>query len=370
MKVFSENEWSPLKEVIVGSAFSDYVFDVDLSFKLFFRDNYSWGARKGSPERIVIKKKYVDELQEDVECFSETLTDLGINVHRPNDIKKVVRVKTPHWSTEIIPALNVRDQTVILGDTILETSPCVRNRYFENDLMKDIFYEGFLDGANWMVMPRPIMTDNSFDRNLLDHKSKLNSIPDKPFDHSDLFLNPNDIIPDANDLKIHEMMIDGAQLVRFGKDIIINIANKNHYLGYLWIKRQFPQYNYHPVYSLCDNHLDTLIVPLCEGVLLLRSKKFEEFLPPFLKDWKIIYPPEIRSDMFPKYDSTDLILTSPYIDMNILSVDGNKIIVNELFPELSELLYSEGFDPIPVRHRHRKIFAGGFHCFTLDLLRG
>ena len=50
-------------------------------------------------------------------------------------------------------------------------------------------------------------------------------------------------------------------------------------------------------------------------------------------------------------------------------IDGDKIIVNSLYPELISLLEKNKFTPIPVRHRHRKIFGGGFHCFTLDLLR-
>ena len=370
MEVFSENEWSPLREVVVGSAFKDYAFDIDLSFKLFFKDNYGWGSRYGTADRVQIKQKYVDELQEDIEGLVDVLTGLGVNVHRPNDLKKIVSVTTPNWKTQQIPTLNVRDQTIILGNNIVETSPCQRPRYFENDLLKDIFYEAMLDGAGWHVMPRPIMTDNSFDQELINYKVRLDQSQDKvKFVDKEFFLDAKHLIPNENDLKVHEMMIDGAQIVRFGKDLIINIANKNHYLGYLWFKRHFPEYNFHPIHCVHDTHLDTLIVPLCEGTLLLRSPQFLEYLPEFLKDWKIIYPPEINFDSFPKYDKTDAILTSPYIDCNVLSIDGNKIITNELFPELSEVLYNEGFDPVPVRHRHRRIFAGGFHCFTIDLLR-
>ena len=64
-----------------------------------------------------------------------------------------------------------------------------------------------------------------------------------------------------------------------------------------------------------------------------------------------------------------IILTTKYIDLNVLSVDEDKIIVNSLFPELIKTLEKHGFTPIPVRHRHRRIFGGGFHCFTLDTVR-
>lgn len=64
-----------------------------------------------------------------------------------------------------------------------------------------------------------------------------------------------------------------------------------------------------------------------------------------------------------------MILTTKYIDLNILSVDEEKVIVNSLFPELMTTLDKHGFTPIQVRHRHQRLFGGGFHCFTLDTVR-
>ena len=49
-----------------------------------------------------------------------------------------------------------------------------------------------------------------------------------------------------------------------------------------------------------------------------------------------------------RYESDDLILTSKYIDLNVLSVDPEKVIVNALFPELIKTLEKHGFTPIPI----------------------
>ncbi|MEK8174880.1 hypothetical protein NKH77_54960 [Streptomyces sp. M19] len=38
-------------------------------------------------------------------------------------------------------------------------------------------------------------------------------------------------------------------------------------------------------------------------------------------------------------------------------------------PELMRELERHGFTVVPVRHRHRRLFGGGFHCFTLDTVR-
>ncbi|MBB5866728.1 N-dimethylarginine dimethylaminohydrolase [Allocatelliglobosispora scoriae] len=62
-------------------------------------------------------------------------------------------------------------------------------------------------------------------------------------------------------------------------------------------------------------------------------------------------------------------MNSLYIDLNVLSVDTEQVLVNEQRTGLRRLLDAEGFTTIPVRHRHRRLFGGGFHCFILDTHR-
>jgi glycine amidinotransferase len=108
-------------------------------------------------------KKYLEELTEDVEELVSTLEGLGVKVHKPMTLSQPIKFKTPYWEATSIPALNVRDQAIIIGNEIIETPPQIRARYFENDLLKPIFYNYFNQGAKWTTMPRPIMTDRSFD---------------------------------------------------------------------------------------------------------------------------------------------------------------------------------------------------------------
>jgi len=367
VKVFSNNEWSPLKSVILGRFFEEFSFNVDISFKYFFKESLAYLPNSN---RIKVKKQYIEELNEDLEEFKKALEKFNVKIYRPKTISKLHLFSTPNFKTELMPPLNVRDQTLILGNTIIETSVMQRSRYFENDLLKDIFYEAFLDEAKWVKMPSPTLQNKTFDVEYLNKKTKTSK---EFFELKDELKNNSTIVDKNmnfnNNLKHFEMMIDAAQFVRFGKDVIVNVSNRNHYLGYLWFKRTFPEYNFHLVTHWVDNHLDSFIVPLNEGTLLLRNSAYKDILPDFLKEWKIIYCPKPSENQFPVYDKDDPILTSLYIDMNILSLDGTNIICNSLFPELGELLYKEGFNPVLVRHRHRRIFAGGFHCFTLDLQR-
>jgi glycine amidinotransferase len=43
--------------------------------------------------------------------------------------------------------------------------------------------------------------------------------------------------------------------------------------------------------------------------------------------------------------------------------------VNAACPDMIRALERHRFNVVPVRHRHRRLFGGGFHCFTLDTVR-
>jgi glycine amidinotransferase len=274
--VNSFNEWSTLKEVVVGSPINYNTQDLELSFKVFFHDvAYSafcypyYGSDSQNKETDSqssgthnLKKRYLEELNEDVEELVNTLKQLGVKVHRPITLSKAIKFETPYWKADCIPALNIRDQAIIMGNEILETPPQVRARYFENDLLKPIFYEYFKQGAKWTNMPKPIMTDKSFDTSYI---SGQNVPAMQEVYHQ------NESEFDIG----YEMMFDAAQCIRFGKDILINVSTKNHYLAYQWLQRHFEgKFNFHMLYQFADNHIDSIILPLKPGTLLLRNPQF------------------------------------------------------------------------------------------------
>jgi glycine amidinotransferase len=379
MNVNSFDEWSPLREVVVGSPINYKVQDLEISFKLFFHDNAflsfyypayeqkdaASGSRtsatrpEGRPTTHVFKKQYIEELGEDVEGMVATLEQLGVKVHRPTPLDRVLRVKTPYWDTVCVPALNVRDQAIILGDEILETTPQIRARYFENDLLKPVFNQYFQAGARWTCMPKPVLTDRSFDLSYVRDSGR------------DMVATEAVYAQEASPFDCgHELMIDGAQCMRFGKDILVNVATKNHEAGFQWLQRHTrDRFRLHKLYRMTDNHIDSIILPLRPGTLLLREPKYLDMLPAALRKWDIIYPPEPKDRIFPAYTDDELLLTSKYIDLNVLSIDTERVLVNAWFPELIKTLEQHKFTPIPVQHRHRRLFGGGFHCFTLDTVR-
>ncbi|MFD7234936.1 glycine amidinotransferase [Streptomyces syringium] len=374
MSLNSYDEWSPLKEVIVGSAQNYTSHERELSFDLFFHENITqdnvsrseWyyprvgPSPEGAPRaaRSPIKQRYVEELNEDVEGIAEVLESLSVKVHRPMSVQDAAEVRTPAWSAGVVPPLNVRDNTLILGDEIIETPPMIRSRYFETQFLTPVFADYFRRGARWTVMPRPLMTDASFDLSYA--RTATAGGPVEPIGEPQ---------PSPYDVG-HEMMFDGAQCLRLGKDLVVNISTANHALAVDWLERHLEgRFRVHRVHRLSDSHIDSMVLALRPGTLLVRSKEVAEYLPEPLRSWDLIVPPEATSNNFPRYEDDDLILTSRYIDLNVLSVGPDTVLVNEACPELMRTLESRGFTVVPVRHRHRRLFGGGFHCFTLDTVR-
>lgn len=361
----SFDEWSPLREVIVGTAAGYEEHDMELSFRLFFNDvaNSSFyypsleprTALDAADSRRPLNARYVDELAEDLEELAEALRSAGILVHRPDPLDGRSAFATPDWSASMIPALNVRDQTIVLGDEIIETSCQVRARLAESDLLKPILNRYFRQGSRWTTMPRPRLLDRSFDTSYVSGRATpaIEDVGES----------------DGNDLDF-EIMIDGAQCIRLGRDLLVNVATANHALGAQWLARHLDgRFRVHVMHRFADNHIDSLVLPLRPGLLLLRNPGVADLLPAPLRGWDKIYAPDPRSQNFPSYDDDDLIVSSPYIDMNVLSLDENTVVVNSLFPELISELERHGMSVAPVRHRHRRLFGGGFHCFTLDVVR-
>ncbi len=373
MRLNSHDEWSPLREIIVGSAENYLSHERDVSFDLFHHDNLKfrsdWAyprlshATEGTIESRSwhIKRRYVEELHEDVEGLAAALEGLGVTVHRPLRLPPdAPPISGLGWQAAPTPALNIRDNTLIVGDEIIETPPAIRSRYLETRLLASIFTHYYAAGATWTTMPRPVLTDNSFDLSYArDARTTLGG-PTEPID---------DPQPSPYDVGF-EMMLDGAQCLRLGRDIVVNIAHENHRIACDWLERHLVgRYRIHRVYRMADNHIDSMILALRPGVFLARHEGIRDLLPEPLQTWKMIVPPTPSPDRFPTYDDGDLLLTSPYIDLNVLSIDQDTVLVNQDCPDLIRTMEGEGFTIVPVRHRHRRLFGGGFHCFTLDTVR-
>lgn len=82
------------------------------------------------------------------------------------------------------------------------------------------------------------------------------------------------------------------------------------------------------------------------------------------RDWEIIPAPKptLPSD-WPMY------FCSPWVSMNVLSLDPHTVVVESHEHALIDLLGESGFRVIPLDFRHVYSFGGSFHCVTVDLRR-
>jgi glycine amidinotransferase len=362
--VNSHNEWDKLEEVIVGDGFPSTLPALDFTFQMFFHDNLHGQELRGvyRDKNAYIKQKYVEEMSEDVEGFVELLESHGITVKRPKVPQKVEHTKTPNWKSTNFHALNVRDLTMVVGNEIIETPPETRFRYFENDYVKHLYMDYFKRGAKWTVAPRPLILDSSFDMSWVLREDMDGGIREW---YESLKDTPDELAYG------YEMMFDAAQCLRFGKDIIFNSVTENHELGVQWLQRHLGnEYRVHSV-QLCDSHIDSTIIPLRPGLLLVDWHHFKDInqLPEPLRGWDIVSAPE-NPNRTRDYDGKDLVLTSTSIDINVLSIDQNTVICHdEYWEHLQPLLKPYGIECIPCRLRHSEIFSGAFHCLTLDVRR-
>lgn len=345
-------EWAPLKEVVVGSCVGITDYNVDLSFRLFFNDNIKDEILKKS---ITLQKRMIEQRTADLDALAGKLEALGIVVHRPQKLERVIEFQTPNFSDHCSPVDNPRDQILIIGDRIIET-PCIwRRRYFENFLMKKIFKHYFDLGAQWFSAPRPQMKTENFDFSYV--KRSESKVDWTEYDQLQ---------------KNYEIMFDGAQCLKFGKDIIMNVSNENHLLGLKWLESILgDNYNIHPV-KITDHHIDGMFMPLRPGVLLINSKTMKSklhLLPQKLQNWEVIEVPEEHKESL----AFSPMLASSNINVNVLPIDEKRVIVFDESGDgpkkLMHALSAKGFEPINVMLRHSRIFGGGAHCATLDTVR-
>lgn len=340
MKINTHNDWDPLEEIIVGHAHHARV-TVDISTRSFSYANSSMeeiAHMEGEYPQWVI-----DEANEDADGLADALVKLGVKVHRPKIIDWSQEFSTPDWKTQGWYSWCPRDLILPLGDMLLETPCPVRARYFETRLYQDILYEAFEDGALWIAAPKPRLLDDSYD-------------------FTDIKNNPT--------LVNNEIVFDAPNIVRVGRDLLYQVSNSGNMKGFNWLKRLLEPMGYRLHYSrlYSYSHFDSTIIPLRPGLVLLNSDRVTpDNCPEMFKKWDKIYFKDCvaQGSKIPGY----LPPCSPYIGMNILSVNPNTIICDSAQEPLMRELEKYKIDCVPVRFRHAMTLSGGIHCATLDLRR-
>lgn len=340
MIINTHNDWDPLEEIIVGRA--DYSrIATDISARSF---GYATLSADEMPPAGLYPQWVIDEANEDADGLADVLTRLGVKVHRPKQInwEDTTYNIGQGWETKGWYSWCPRDLILPLADMLIETPTPVRARYFETKLYEDILYEAFEDGALWLQAPKPNLRDELYQFEDLSKATLLD----------------------------HEICFDAPNIVRVGRDLLYQVSNSGNMKGFKWLKRFLEPLGYRLHYSELYSfaHFDSTIVPLRPGLVLLNSTRVTpDNCPEIFNNWDKIYFDDcvVQGNKVPGYPPP----CSPYIGMNILSVNEHTIICDSAQEPLMRELDKWGIDSIPVRFRHAMTLSGGIHCATLDLRR-
>lgn len=344
MKISTHNDWDPLREIIVGIADGARVPTVDASTMSFSYAN--------SPQAEVKKIEgplpqwVVDEANEDIEALVVVLETAGVKVHRPIAMNTGAEFSTPEWTSTGWYNWCPRDLLLPLRNLMLEVPSPTRSRYFETRAYRHIMMEAINDGVEWLAAPKPILADDTYTFEDLSRPTLRNLEP----------------------------AFDAPNIVRLGRDLLYQVSNSGNVLGFQWLNNVLSPRGYRlhmasSIYSFA--HFDSTIIPLRPGLVLLNSTRVNPNNCPSLFDkWDKLYfqdviPPETTRSS-PHNNFTPC---SPYIALNVLSIDPQTVCLDEKQLPLIRLLESRGMTCVPLPMRHARNLSGGFHCATLDLVR-
>lgn len=338
---YSCDEFSPLREVIVGNPYGARIPRQDVSAWL----NLYGDLSRSEMERVLTGEfpaRVIEETAEDLEVLVSTLRGLGVVVHQALASDQAQEFGTPQWRTDGFYNYCPRDLTLIIGDMIIETASPMRARYFELFSMRHLFQRFMLNGSTWIAAPRPQLADELF---LIDEQ-------DRPV------------------LGEQEPVFEAANVLRCGKDLFYQVSASGNELGRIWLERTLQAYGdftIHPLRKIYEyTHIDSTIAFLRPGLVLLNPERINDTnLPDVLRKWDAIWCPSMNTEP----TASPYPLSSRWIGMNLLMVSPELAVVDAAQHELIRALERNGIDTIPLTLRHARTLGGGFHCVTLDVLR-
>lgn len=249
----------------------------------------------------------IDESNEDLQILADTLTKLGVIVERPDTLNFQVHDGLYNYCP--------RDRFLIFGETVIDTAmmyPC-------RDMEAQCYHEFFKD-ANVITMPRD-----------------------------------------------QGLVLDAANILRLGpKKLLFLESESGNTAAWSWLLSNLPtDTSIEKVNFYSGVHIDSTIVPLREGLVLLNGSRVTiDTIPNAFRDWECIFINDVVPQGFYQYP-----YASKWIALNMLVVDPKTVIVDAEQTNLIEILIKKDFTVIPRTLRHSRTLGGGFHCVTLDLHR-
>ena len=248
----------------------------------------------------------IDEAERELDELARILSDLDIEVHRPRAMDFVARDGMYNYCP--------RDRLLIVGDTVVVPQ---------------------------MMMPCRNQEVEALDF-VLESAARVIHMPPEP-----------------------DMILDAANVARLGDTLLMLESASGTRKAAEWLRSQFPNLNVETCNFYSGAHIDSTIVPLRPGLVMLNASRVTpENCPRVFLDWEKIWVRDVVVRDFHKYP-----YASKWIGMNMLVIDPNCVIVDALQTDIIDELVRRRFYVIPMTLTHSRTLGGGFHCVTLDLRR-
>lgn len=358
VRVEVRNEWDPLRHVIVGRADGACIPPPEPAFMARVPADSDMRGHHGPRT-----EEAIDRANEELDGFARILERRGIRVDRPTPIRfEQQAVRTPDF--ELGPGtmwgcMAPRDCIIVIGRELLEAPMSWRSRHFEYLCYRPLVdrYMAEDSGMRHEAAPWPRLTDRSFRPGYLNH--------DIPREKRTEWVHRREFVTTEA-----EPLFDAADIVRLGKDLVVQHGFTTNLKGIDWLRRHFPDHRIHALNFPGDPfpaHIDCTFLPLRPGLILSNPMRppIDEQIAPLLKDgWEIV--PAAR----PAHNSSPpLCYSSVWLSMNVLVIDPKTVCVEASEVYQADQLSRLGFEVIPVSFRDAYPFGGGLHCATAEVLR-
>jgi glycine amidinotransferase len=339
--VSADNEWSPLRSVIVGTAEhscfpSEPEHMIEATMPSEHQANFK--PHHAFPSEI-LKKAQIE-----LDNFASILKREGIEVRRPT---KVDWTKFGGY-TGAMP----RDGLMTVGNTIIEACFAWGCRRHEIQFAFANILQDLEEDDSTKVIRAPIYS----------HDTIYDGIKTGTNEHGHAWAINNS-----------RPAFDTADFMRFGKVIIGQLSNVTNMRGVEYLRAVIPPQYTVEVLDTDDPHamhIDATILPLRKNLLIYNQDRVtEESLRKHavFRDWEMHpYPFAVE----PR-DDPPLFMTSPWLVLNALSIDENRIMVEAKDTRFANWIQEQfGMKAIMCPFQHVNSIGGSFHCATVDLVRG
>lgn len=303
MKIHSFNEWDPLRSIVIGSATGANWPSDD---PVFGQESTHSTWHETPVPNGPVPAWIIDETNEDLEGLADLIRDYGAEVLRP------------------------RDRDFVLGHGLYNY--CPRDR--------------LLVAGTELIDPAMLYPCRDQEIHCLDSVVKDQTVHHMP--------------------RGQDMVMDAANVCRLNDHWLVLESRSGNAKAIDWLRQTMQhKVTVHACTFYAGVHIDSTIVPLREGLVVLNASRVTEHnCPAVFEDWHKIWVSEVVAQDFYQYP-----YASKWIALNMLSLDPQTVIMDAAQTDLRHRLESLGLTVIPHTLRHSRTLGGGFHCVTLDLHR-